>query len=70
MPIQDYLAVGGWFLSFTRGTVILCLHRNSPKRKSVTKEDTLMSDYELLTIVLMMLGIIVPLIIKLIDTKK
>ena len=29
-----------------------------------------MSDYEMLTIVLMMFGIVIPLIIALIDTKK
>jgi len=29
-----------------------------------------MSDFELLTIVLMMFGIVIPLIIALIDTKK
>ena len=55
-----------------RGTETLCLHRNPCFiGKSYEREGMLMSDFEILSIVLMVLAIVVSILIAYIqDTKK
>lgn len=42
----------------------------NPAKEIIRKEDMLMSDFEILSLNMMILGIIVPLIVALINAKK
>ncbi|MCI8784964.1 hypothetical protein AALD74_08535 [Lachnospiraceae bacterium 48-21] len=60
--------VGGW--SFTRGTG-LSDYIEIPAKGNLGKEGELMSDFEMLSIMLMVLGIVVSILIAYINhTKK